>query len=42
VRGREEAVVVYAVPDPSTISELQAEPTDVDSQPSAISNDPIV
>ena len=42
VRGREEAVVVYAVPDPSAISELQAEPTDVDSQRSAISDDPIV
>jgi adenylate cyclase len=42
VRGREEAVVVYAVPDPSAISELQAESTDVDSQRSAISDDPIV
>jgi adenylate cyclase len=42
VRGREEAIAVYAVPDPSAISELQAEPTDVDSQRSAISDDPIV
>ncbi len=42
VRGREEPVVVYAVPDPSAISELRAEPTAVDSQPSAISDDPIV
>ncbi len=42
VRGREEPVVAYAVPDPSTISELTAELIDVDSRRGGISDNPIV
>jgi len=38
VRGREEPIVVYAVPDPPTMSELMA----VDSRRSRISDNPIV
>jgi adenylate cyclase len=42
VRGREEPVVVYAVPEPSTISELTAELIDVDARRGGISDNPIV
>ena len=42
VRGREEPIVVYAVPDPSTISELMGELMAIDSRRSGISDNPIV
>ena len=42
VRGREEPVVVYAVPDPSTITELMAESVAIDTRRDGISDNPIV
>ena len=42
VRGREEPIVVYAVPDPSTISELMGELMAIDTRRSGISDNPIV
>lgn len=42
MRGREEPVVVYAVPDPSAIGELTAELIDVDTRRGGISDNPIV
>ena len=42
VRGREEPVAAYAVPDPSAIRELTAELIDVDTRRGRISDNPIV
>ena len=42
VLGREEPIAVYAVPDPSTISELMAELMAINSRRSGISDNPIV